>query len=331
MSNEEDNIQEVLETLSLLSPSGSDASTPASKAFARLKQKVEVNDRRPFTWRITNMFKRKYIYAPLSLFLLLVIAFSFPGVRAAASDFLGLFRVDKFAPISISPEQLALLEEIASSGLYPGEIEMIEEPGEPQFVSSLSAVPEIPGLLLRSPTALEAPDGVYYMSGGSGRLTVNVDNARAILEVAGVDPALIPDSLDQAVVEATLYPSVSQNWNEGVVLVQSKSPQIQYPDDVDVSALGSALLQVLGLEQSEADRVAASFDWTTTLLVPIPQNMASFNEVGVDGEVGLALSSLDGHNAAILWERNGVVYVLSGADTDLLIEVANSLERSPIE
>ncbi len=326
MTKTEDSIQDVLETLSLLSPSAADASRPTSEVLARLRQRVEANERQSFSWRITNMFRRKYVFASLSLILLFLIALSFPGVRAAASDFLGLFRVDKFAPISITPEQLALLEEIAESGLYPGEIEMIKEPGEPEFVSSLSEVPEIPGLSLRSPGDLEKPDSVYYMSGGSGRLIVNVDNARTILEVAGVDPALIPDSLDQATVEVTVYPSVSQNWNEGIVLLQSLSPQIQYPDDVDISALGSALLQVLGTEQAEADRIASSFDWTSTLLIPIPENMASFNEVEVDEEIGLALSSLDGNNAAILWQREGVVYVLSGADADQLVAVANSLQ-----
>jgi hypothetical protein len=79
------------------------------------------------------------------------------------------------------------------------------------------------------------------------------------------------------------------------------------------------------MEQAEADSIAANFDWTSTLLVPIPENMASFNEVQVDGEVGLALNSLDGNNAAILWQREGVVYVLSGADTRQLLNVANSL------
>lgn len=325
MSKSEDNIQDVLENLSLLSPSAADASRPTSEALAHLTQRVQGNDRQSFSWRITNMFRRKYVFASLSVILLLLIAFSFPGVRAAASDFLGLFRVDKFAPLSITPEQLALLEEIAESGLYPGEIEMIEEPGEPEYLSSLSEAENRTGWSVRSPGDLENPDSLYYMSGGSGRLIVNVENARTILGIAGVDPALIPDSLDQAAVEVTVYPSVSQNWNEGIVLLQSPSPQILYPDDVDVSALGSALLQVLGMEQAEADSIAANFDWTSTLLVPIPENMASFNEVQVDGEVGLALNSLDGNNAAILWQREGVVYVLSGADTRQLLNVANSL------
>jgi hypothetical protein len=326
MSKTEDDIQDVLENLSLLSPSAGDASRPTPEAMANLKQRLLAAERQSFSWRITNMLNRKYVFATVSLILLFVIALSFPGVRAAASDFLGLFRVDKFAPISISPEQIALLEEIAESGLYPGEIQMIEEPGEPQYVGSLSEAEDVSGMSVRRPGDLEDPDSIYAMSGGSGRLIVDVENARAILGVAGVDPALIPDSLDQATVEVTVFPSVSQNWNEGIVLLQSPSPEIQYPDDVDISALGSALLQVLGMEQAEADNIAANFDWTSTLLVPIPKNMASFNEVRVDGEVGLALSSLEGNNSGLIWQRDGVVYVLSGADTRQLIDVANSLQ-----
>jgi hypothetical protein len=145
------------------------------------------------------------------------------------------------------------------------------------------------------------------------------------MSAAGADPVLIPDSLDGAAVEVTLYPSISQNWNEGVVLLQSPSPLIQYPDDVDVVALGEALLQFLGMEPGQARSLAESIDWTNTLLLPIPENVASFNEVQVDGTVGLALSSLEGNNAGLLWQRDGNVYALSGGNVEELVDIANSI------
>ena len=59
--------------------------------------------------------------AAVSFVLILAVLFSFPSVQAAANDFLGLFRVQKFAPLSITPAQFALLEQLAEEGMTPGE------------------------------------------------------------------------------------------------------------------------------------------------------------------------------------------------------------------
>lgn len=325
MSEREENIQDVLDALSTLEPASADAPRPTSHSLARLRQAMEQEDRRLGFWRFTTMFNRKYALVPILVVVLLVVAFTFPGVRAAASDFLGLFRVQKFAAISISPEQMALLEEVAESGLYPGEIEMVDEPGEPLLVDSLESAEATAGWQARSPSRLAEPDSVYYTDGGRGRLTVNVENARTLISAAGVDPALIPDSLDGATVDVTVYPSISQNWNEGVALMQSPSPLIEYPDDVDTVALGEAFLQVLGMEPGQARRLAQQIDWTNTVLLPIPENVATFNEIRVDGVPGLGLTSLDGQNSAILWQNNDTVYVLSGAEIENLVDLANSM------
>jgi hypothetical protein len=271
------------------------------------------------------MFKRKSAFAALAVLALFSLAFAFPSVRAAASDFLGLFRVQKFAAISISPQQMAMLEQIAESGLFPGEVEMIQEPGEPVRVDSLADAESVAGGSLRTLSELGAPDQIYTMTGGSGRLIINVADTRAIMEMAEVDPALIPDSLDGAPVNVTVYPAVSQQW-EDIVLVQSPSPLVEYPDDVDTVALGEALLRVLGLDGRQARRLARSIDWTNTLLLPVPENIASFREVTIDGVTGIALSSINGRDTAVMWQKDGIVFVLSGANANDLVDAANSLE-----
>lgn len=325
MSEHDAEIQDVMDKLATIAPAAIDEPRPAPQTLAWIKQTIEAKDRQPYKWRFESMFKKKYAFATLFVVLLIVVALSFPAVRAAASDFLGLFRVDKFAPISISPEQLALLEEVAESGFYPGEIEMIEELGAPQIVGSLAEAEAKARLQARLPSTLAEPDSVYFLDGGQGRLIVNVENARSILEIAGADPALIPDTLNGEAVDVKVYPAVSLNWNAGIVLLQSPSPLVEYPEDIDVAALGKALLQILGMEPEQAERIANSIDWTSTLLVPIPENMATFDEIQIDGVSGLALSSLDGNNAAVLWQKLGTIYVLSGPDIDQLVDIANSL------
>lgn len=325
MTKHEENIREVLDTLSVLSPTKAEAPQPAPQALARLRTAIEPEPQLSILERFTEMFKRKYALATLAVLVLFSLAFAFPSVRAAASDFLGLFRVQKFAAISVSPEQLAMLQEIAESGLMPGQVEMIEEPGELTAVSSLAEASAFAGWPVRTLSELGTPDRIYTMTGGSGRLIINVEDTRSIVEMAGVDPALIPDSLDGQPVNVTVYPAVSLQWDE-IVLVQSPSPLVEYPDDVDTEALGEALLQILGMDARQARRLARNIDWTNTLLLPVPENIASFSEVNVDGVTGIALSSINGRDTALMWQKDGLVFVLSGANIADLIEAANSLQ-----
>jgi hypothetical protein len=326
MNDKDESIRDVMDKVAKVAPTPAEAPRPASQALDQIRYRIAPKPKRSYFGRMNTMFKNRYTQASVLVILLLVLAFSFPAVRAAASDFLGLFRVQKFAAISISPEQIALLEDLANSGLYPGEIQMVDEPGEPQVYASVEEVSAAFGQDIRLPSQLGDPDVIFAMDGGSARLVIDVTSAQAIMMAAGVDPGLIPDSLDGENVDATLYPSVSVSWSDGVTLMQTKSPLIEYPDDVDPTALGQALLQVLGMSEQEAASLAKEIVWTDTLLIPIPENVASFNEVTVDGGAsGIALNSFEGDLAGILWQRDGIVYALSGGSVDHLINVANSL------
>lgn len=273
------------------------------------------------------MSRRKYALSGLAFVLLLVIAFSLPPVRAAASDFLGIFRVQKFAAISVSPQQLALLERIADQGLYPGEFQSVEDPGPSQEVSSLDEAAARTGNTLYTASALGAPSQVRVSGAGSGRLIVDLDNARSILDTAGVDPQLLPDSLEGAEVDVTIYPAVEQRWDDGTTLLQTSSPLIDYPEDVDPSVLGEALLQVLGMSPREARRLASSIDWSSTLLLPVPEDLATFSEVTINGTSALALNSIEGGESSLIWQRDGTIFVLAGSQgVEALREIAKSVQ-----
>jgi hypothetical protein len=62
------------------------------------------------------------------------------------------------------------------------------------------------------------------------------------------------------------------------------------------------------------------------LLLPVPESVATFNEVQINGSSGLALTSVDGENAVVLWQSDGMVYVLSGFDSSRLVSIANSID-----
>jgi hypothetical protein len=326
----EEEVRKVLDQLAILEPTSADSSRPAASALARLNQKVEARHRGGLIARLSRVLtipRGRLVPAAMLFVVLFAIGLSFPSVRAAASEFLGLFRVRKFAAISISPEQIALLERIAEEGLMPGELEIRSESADLTPVPSLSDASAVIGRPVQSLADLGEPDDIYLTGRSTGYLIIDLEGSRAILEAAGVDPLLLPDSLDGERVQLTVYPGVEQHWQDGSWFLQAESPLVQYPDALDPTVLGQALLQVLGMSYDESVRLAQNIDWTSTLLLPIPQEFATFSEVAVNGVSGLALASLDGEHGAIMWQMEGIIYLLNGTgSTSELVSIADSLQ-----
>ncbi|GAB4276042.1 MAG: hypothetical protein Kow0080_25920 [Candidatus Promineifilaceae bacterium] len=306
-----------MDKLGKLAPGPENTPKPAWQALNELQTKLP--HRESWAERVSRVFftpQRRWATAVTLFITLFALAFTFPGFRAAASDFLGLFRVQKFAAISISPDQIAILEEIAEKGLTPGNIEITKEPGEPQLVDSLDIAEKETGVTaVYTLPALGRPQAVYVSKGGSGTFHIDLEGARAILAAAGLSPDLLPDTLKDGRVMITVFNAIEQQFEDGYTLLQTESPIVTYPDGIDPTALGTALLQLLGMESIQAERVAANIDWTSTLLLPVPQEIASFNEVTIRGSSGLALTSQNGNGAALIWQENGYVFLLIGEDS----------------
>ncbi len=333
MMNQEKEIQNTIDQLTILEPTPADAPRTAVQALARVRQEIDRREdnrlgNRLGRWVMAN--NRKYAFSTVLIALLFGVALSFPTVRAAASDFLGLFRVQKFAAISVSPEQIAILQQVAEEGLMPGEVEILQEPGELRPVDSLAQASEEIGIAhIRTLADLPEPDEIWVAEGGNGRFIVDLEGARAIVQATGADPMLLPDSLDGAQVDVTVFAGVQQQWDNGIMLLQTASPEVDYPDDVNPTVLGEALLQALGMNDDEAQRLAQNIDWTSTVLLPIPQDFASFNEVTVDGVSGLALNSISNEGSALFWQKEGIVYLLLGPNESAseLVDLAGTLRN----
>lgn len=330
MNEQEHDIHEALERLAVLAPDADEAAAP-QRALAYFKHQTA--DRRlaasqSHTRRNTIMSIRRFTMAGLTVIVAVAILMAFPSVRAAAGEFLGLFRVQTFAPISVSTQQLALLEQLGEEGLEPGEFVVTEEIGEPETVDSPEEAAALAGY-----TPKELPNRgelirTYMMSGGAGHLIVDLEGARAIVAAAGADPLLLPDSLNGARVDVTVHDSVGLLYDSGVMLVQTPSPDVNYPADVNPTVLGEALLQVLGTEPGEARRIAESIDWTSTLLLPIPQSLGTYREANVNGVVGVVLEPFDADaEAAVVWQKDGMVYMMRAGrlSVDELLALANTV------
>jgi hypothetical protein len=325
MNQEDKELQKTLDQLSVLAP----AKTPSkAAAFARLQQNSEF--RTPNS-EIQNgdltMFRKRTFAIGLTAVLFIAVLFSFPAVRAAASDFLGLFRVQKFAPISISPGQMAVLEQLAEEGMAPGDLRINHEPGAMMPVDSLIEAGVQTGLDVRTLAELGDPDEIAVVDGGDGSLRIDLTAARALMEAAGADPALLPDNMDGAKIHVTVFPGVQQSWGNMYTFAQAPSPLVDYPEEIDPQVIGEAALQVLGTEPDEAQRIAQNIDWASTLLMPIPSEMVTYREVTVDGVSGVALEPLDGSGGALMWQKDGIIYLFNTqGSTAELLNLVDSLQ-----
>ena len=278
---------------------------------------------------------------------LVALSFTIPAVRVAAQNALDLFRVRSFAAVEIDEsrlEQLRKLHDQAGSDpamLVFDQQEVLQEPGKPVEYPSADLAASAAGLPgLRKPGAL--PGGlvlrkVTATGEGAVRLTVRADRLRGVIDALGLTDVRVPAGLDGQRITVHMPPVVTQDYANGdrrLSLVEARSPEVALPPGADLEQLGEIGLRVLGLDADEAHRVAASIEWRSTLIVPVPTTAASFRQVEVNGHKGLLIrceaSGTDGRRhrsgVVVLWtEGERVLAVESNLPGEDVLDIAQSL------
>jgi anti-sigma factor RsiW len=271
----------------------------------------------------------------LSALVVVALLFTIAPVRNVAADFLGLFRIRKFAVIPLDPAQMQRLEQLArqAEGSF-SEPQVAREPGPAQTVSDLAQASSLAGFAVRSPSRL--PDGValerFVVQRGPA-LHWEVDRAavEAFMQAAGVSTQGLPQT-DKLAADVDIANMVTQQYALGrgqLELVQAPNPDVKLPEGLDPVALAETGFMLLGMPAEDARRMATSIDWTSTLVVPLPANAVSAREVTVDGVTGLLLEGREtGHrDYALLWENGGILHAMKSRDVEekVLLDAADSL------
>ncbi len=288
----------------------------------------------------------------LALFTLLAISLAFQPVRALAIDFLGLFRVQQVAVIPFNPANLPdslndpQFEQIFSDNLQ------IEELGEVQEAGDAAQASELAGFRVRLPAEFDSLTRLTVQPGARATFHVDLPRIRALLKEIGRADIALPDNLNKAEVIAELPVSVTAAYGECKydtqvgrdadqdpdylwqlscsVLVQVPSPTISAPPGLDIDAIGKAYLMMTGMTAEEAEVFSQTVDWSTTLLIPIP-NYASSEKVQVDGVEGVLVQQSPSHSSrphyVVIWVKDGIVYALQGRGSRAeALRIANSLK-----
>jgi hypothetical protein len=323
---------------------------PSPEFAARLRARLGEIEREERLRRLARRPVRRFLpaFAGGAFAAAVVLAFLLPPVRAAAREFLDLFRVQRFAAVPVDPERIARLQQ---SGLdlrafVSEQVDVVVPASEPELLDNPEAAALAAGMPVRQPSAL--PPGlslseVQVLRPGTFRVTVDTARLEALAQAVGVEDIELPQAWNGAVIEVEAPPAVAMLYGEvgpaGYRLLQSQSPEIALPPGLDLAQLGQLGLRLAGMSPGEARRFAARLDWRTTLLVPVPLDGSQFRDVEVRGHGGLLISGRrKAHNtpdgravrggwfSLLLWSEQDTLFALQGPGDGLrLLEMAESL------
>jgi hypothetical protein len=170
----------------------------------------------------------------------------------------------------------------------------------------------------------------YYGVSDAGYVSVTVDVARlqflSMLLGLRIDGLPNPSEHPEATVTLTVPEAAVVAWESraGMLLVgQMESPVLEVSDGVDVEQMREDILSLPIWPKDVVEQIRAIDDWETTFIVPVPEGVDAW-EIEIDGADALVLEIDFG--SAILWQSNGIVYVVAGdLPADELIQIAESM------
>jgi hypothetical protein len=348
-------IRSASEHLSFLSSPGQQ---PGLASQAALKNFYHHNTLKKEKTMFRKLFASPIPKIGLAIILIIVIVISIPATRAFASQILSLFRVQQVVVVPVDytgMQQLAGNSTLGKqiSQLVSSSVTVEQNPGAPVAVSDPAQASQLAGFTVRVPQAM-TPSQISVENASSFSFKVDRAKAQALLNETGRSDLVLPASIDGADITVNIPAGVSvaygtcpdpgaqdngsdlgmsgltgQRYADCVILAEIPSPTVSAPDTVDIAQLAQIGLEFTGMDSEQAAAFTETVNWTSTLVIPIPKNAATYEQVQVDGVTGTLIQrpADDAPQYILLWVKNGIVYAISslGSDSYQAIQMANSL------
>ena len=305
-----------------------------------------------------SFFRLRSLWAGLAVVIVLVIGLSIPSGFAWAGQFLGLFRVQQVAVIPIDPTGLVALKDNPTLAQQMGEllaksITFEKKPGNPVPVSSQDEASKMAGFTVRLPAGQSLQPLLTVQPGTAFNFMVDRARAQTLLDESGHKDLVLPQSLDKETISVNIPDAVSaaygscptpqdasgalsangstgRRFADCVILGQIPSPTVNTPPDVDFQKLAEIGLEFTGMTPAQAQAISQSIDWTSSLVIPLPKNAATYQKVTVDGVSGILIQRPvdDAPEYALIWVKDGIIYTIGGlgSNSAQAIAMANAMQ-----
>lgn len=294
-------------------------------------------------WR-TGFFRSRRALRPLlGVGLVAVMGLTLVGT-GVAGNLIKIFEPDRVVAVPVDLETLNSLPDLSRYGT----LALTQEP-EAAEAASLAEAESASGLDLLAPASLPTgigPEKIGVLSAGTASFTF--DAAKAAAETGDRLPPL-PADINGSTLFVQAGPAVIQIFGgdqaepgngtdqsrgelagllsrlPDMIIVQMKAPVVS-SNGPSVADYRDALLALPNLSPTLKAQIAAIGDPSSTLPLPIPVDLASSEEVDVNGVTGLAVGDNTGVGSGVVWQSGGVVRAVGGTMTqDEALAMARSM------
>jgi hypothetical protein len=292
---------------------------PSPLFKAELRERLRAQEAAPLDTR--RDWPRRALVAAAAV-LVVGVLISVPGVRASVAQFVSLFRVINVVAVPVDSSRIERLkaDDLQIGALIGEHVQVVQDPGPPLDVPSFADAAAAAGMTLATPQWLPNTTRVIetaVVGERVMRVTANSQRLQQVMDALGIRDLTVPAGLDGQVVNVHVPPVVMirydhQNGRRSR-LFQARTPQLTLPSSIDVQALGEIGLRILGLPPAEAKQFAHAIDWHTTLVVPVPPNASSFQQVEIAGHRGVLIQHQPRNQSptsTIVWSTPERVFAL---------------------
>ncbi len=239
------------------------------------------------------------------------------------------------------------------SDLIASSVTAQQKPGTPVTAADAAQASQLAGFTVRVPQGM-TPSRLSVVNSSAFTLKIDVAKAQALLNESGRTDLVLPTSINGEDVSVTIPASVSvaygtcpdpaaadtgaqlngggsagRRYPDCVILAEIPTPTVSAPADLNISQLAQIGLEFTGMTSDQAAAFVQTVDWTSTLVIPLPKNAATYDQVSVDGVTGTLIQrpADDAPQYALVWVKNGIIYAISslGTNSQQAIQMANSL------
>lgn len=253
-----------------------------------------------------------------------LLALLFTPLGTYARSFLTVFQPQRFEPIRVSRADLQDLRLLPQANDV-GAQRTVRKPQRSQYGTLEEAQKHASFTLLR-PSSLPANFGTVrtfsMLSPGEMTFTFSAAKARAFERRSHKTLPPMPPGLDGTTVRLQTGQVFNAHYEASTggkraqrtaffEIVEAPVPRVT-STGVSLEVLERYLLSMPNVSPNLAERIRALGDIQNTVPVPVIVDKQTARTVRVHGASGLAIGDDTGLGAGVMWQKNGVIYVVGG-------------------